>query len=345
MLNSRPIRFGLIGTGAIARSHAAALQTTAGALLSAVADINLDAARAFGADHECPAYGSLSELLANVHVEAVIVCTPPDTHCALAIEAADAGVHILCEKPLALDLEHARTMLDAAARAGVLLTMATKFRYVSDIIKLRNMIQLGVLGDIVSVANAFKSPVDMAGRWNADRRRSGGGVLIDNGTHSVDIVRYLVGPIDRIFVEEGPRSQHLGVEETVHVAMLAAGGTKATVDLSWSEQSASPYYLEVEGTRGRISLGWKQSMYQLSSDSAAKPFGPGYDKIAAFAGQLRNVVDVLCGQDTVEVGHADALASVAVISAAYAALASADWTTVEGVARVNPRQAALAVVS
>lgn len=347
MLNTRPIHFGLIGTGAIARSHAAAVATTNGAMLTAVADIDPTAARAFGIDNGCAWFGSLEELLAHTQVEALIVCTPPDTHCAIAVEAAQAGVHVLCEKPLALDAEQARTMLDAAARAGVLLTMATKFRYVSDIMKARNMIQLGVLGDVLSVTNEFKAAVDMRGRWNADRLRSGGGVLMDNGTHSVDIVRYLLGPIARVSAIEGTRAQGLGVEETVRMSVVNTTAVPATIELSWSEASTSPYYLQVVGTRGRIAIGWKESVYQLGADPMFKPFGAGYDKIAAFSGQLRNIVDVLCGQDTVEVGHADALASVATVSAGYASLGTDRWVAVDhDLAHVRGTgEAALAVVS
>jgi hypothetical protein len=71
-------------------------------------------------------------------------------------------------------------------------------------------------------------------------------------------------------------------------------------------------------------------VYQLMADPVFKSVGTGYDKIAAFSGQLRNIVDVLCGQDTVEVGHADALASVAAVSAAYASLGSDRWVAVDG---------------
>jgi predicted dehydrogenase len=347
MLNTRPVHFGLIGTGAIARSHAAALATTSGASLAAVADIDPVAARAFGIDNGCAWFGSLAELLAHTQVEALIVCTPPDTHCAIAVEAAASGVHVLCEKPLALDADQAWTMLDAAARAGVLLTMATKFRYVSDIMKARNMIQLGVLGDVLSVTNEFKAPVDMSRRWNATRARSGGGVLIDNGTHSVDIVRYLLGPIARVRASEGARTKGLDVEETVQMSVVSSAGVPATIELSWSEASSSPYYLQVVGTRGRIAIGWKESVYQLRADPMSKPFGAGYDKIAAFSAQLRNIVDVLCGQDTVEVGHADALASVAAVSAAYASLETDRWVAVgDDVSRSRAtRETTLAVVS
>jgi predicted dehydrogenase len=329
MLNAPPIRFGLVGTGAIARSHAAALGAVPNASLIGVADVNSDAAKAFGDEHGCASFGSLRDLLAAVPVDALIVCTPPDTHCDLVLEAVAAGVHVLCEKPLALDLEQARTMLEAAAEAGVVLTMATKFRYVSDVLKAQNMIRLGVLGEILHVSNQFKSPVDMSARWNADPRRSGGGVLIDNGTHSVDIVRYLLGPIESIAAEEGPRPHGLAVDENVHLSLVCAGGVPASIDLSWTEQSQSPYYIEINGTRGRIGIGWKESVYTLANDGVLRPFGPGYDKIAAFAGQLRNVVDVLCGSATVEVGHADALASVAAISSAYEALRTGRTVAVE----------------
>ena len=327
-MSRRRVRFGLIGAGAIANAYASAMQRTADGEFVGVADVSATNAQEFA--HTCGgirAFTDWREMLESVALDAVIVCTPPDTHPEIAIGAARAGVHVLCEKPLAVHLDPAREMLAAAAEADVVLTMATKFRYVDDMVKARNALRLGMIGDIVLVANEFKSVVNMRDRWNADPVRSGGGVLIDNGTHSVDILRFLLGPLEGVSASEGPRPSGLAVEETVR---LYARSERAygIVDLSWSEKSDSPYYVRIVGTRGRISLGWKESLVQRAGESW-QPFGTGYDKVGAFCGQLANFIGAVRGEASAEVGPEDALASVAAIDAAYVALAKDAWTRID----------------
>jgi predicted dehydrogenase len=324
----RRLRFGLIGAGAIATAYASAMERASDGEFVGVADVCATNAQAFA--HACGgirAFTDWRDMLTSVALDAVIVCTPPDTHPEIAIGAARAGVHVLCEKPLAIDLGPARAMLAVAAESSVILTMATKFRYVDDIVKARNALRLGMIGDVVLIANEFKSIVDMSERWNSDPARSGGGVLIDNGTHSVDILRFLLGPLEGVSATEGPRRSGLRVEETVR---LYARSERAygIVDLSWSEKSESPYYVRVVGTRGRISLGWKESLVQRP-DEGWQPFGTGYDKVKAFCGQLTNFIAAIRGEATVEVGPDDALASVAAIDAAYASLSTDAWTRID----------------
>ena len=322
------IRVAIVGAGAIARAHADALAASPHFNLVAVVDVDAARAAALAAKFGARSATNL-KALTDGSIGAAIVSTPPNTHRAVTTALLEAGVHVLCEKPFAIGRNNAYAMAETAKRCSRVLTMATKFRFVNDLTIARDAIAAGKIGTLYRVSNTFASPVDMTGRWNLDPQASGGGVIIDNGTHSVDIVRYLLGPIESIAAEEGPRPHGLAVDENVHLSLVCAGGVPASIDLSWTEQSQSPYYIEINGTRGRIGIGWKESVYTLANDGVLRPFGPGYDKIAAFAGQLRNVVDVLCGNATVEVGHADALASVAAISSAYEALRSGRAVAVE----------------
>ncbi|HEY6563511.1 MAG TPA: Gfo/Idh/MocA family oxidoreductase, partial [Pirellulaceae bacterium] len=109
-----PARFGLIGAGAIAQAYSEAFLASDRAVLVAVADVREDAAAAVARIHACAHFGSAQELWDKAEVDAVVICTPPVTHRDLCVEAMSHGVHVLCEKPLAIDSAGARAMLAAA---------------------------------------------------------------------------------------------------------------------------------------------------------------------------------------------------------------------------------------
>ena len=202
------LSIGLIGAGGIARQYATAFENSKEVRVVGVADTRRESSSALAARLGCSAFDSHRAMLDEVGpLDAVVICTPPNSHEPISIDFLERGVHVLCEKPLALDTASASRMLEAAAKSGAILTMASKFRYVQDVVRARNLVASGILGEIVLFENTFTSRVPMTSRWNSDREISGGGVLIDNGTHSVDIMRYFLGPLASVQVVEGKRVQ------------------------------------------------------------------------------------------------------------------------------------------
>jgi predicted dehydrogenase len=120
--------------------------------------------------------------------------------------------------------------------------------------------------------------VDTSRGWNSDRRISGGGVFIDNGTHSVDIMRCFIGPLATIHVIEGPSIQCLPADETVHVNARSEQGAVGRMDLSWSINMQSDDYIAIYGSRGTLRVGWKASLYRQAGSSGWIQFENGYDK-------------------------------------------------------------------
>jgi predicted dehydrogenase len=322
------VRFGLVGAGAIAQSYVQAFEDCQWARLVAVADIRGDVSRKLAQEARCESYGSHQAMAKRAKLDAVIVCTPPVTHPEICLYFIDRKVHVLCEKPLSVELKAAKSMVEAACQAGVKLTMASKFRYVEDVVRAKGIVTSGILGEIVLFENAFTSRVDMTSRWNADPKVSGGGVLIDNGTHSVDLMRYFLGPLSDVQVVEGKRVQGLTVEDTVRIFVRSASGVMGTIDLSWSINKELDGYINIYGSHGTVFVGWKESKYRQSSSRDWVVFGRGYDKIQAFRSQINNFAKAIRGEEALLITPEDSMASVEVIEAAYGALRQSRWTAV-----------------
>lgn len=314
------IRVGLIGAGRIAQSYMQAFQGVTDARLVAIADVRGEVAETVAESSGCRAFDSHERLAAAMDLDAVIICTPPVTHAGIAQFFLERKIHVLCEKPLSTDVTSAKLMCATAQANGVKLTMASKFRYAEDVVRARQMVVSGMLGDIVHFENVFSAYVDMRNRWNSVPTISGGGVLIDNGTHSVDLMRYFLGPLAEVYVVEGVRVQNLPVEETVHMVVRTETGVTGSIDLSWTINKDTATYLSIYGSRGTVCVGWKESRYRENGTTDWAVIGNGYDKVQAFRSQIENFAHAVKGEEPLVITPEDAIASVAVIERAYRSL-------------------------
>ena len=330
MSSGSRLRFCMVGAGAIAQAYVRAFQSAEMARLVGVADLRREAADAIAQTLRCRSFASYQEMGETVPCDAVVVCTPPATHPEISTWFLARKAHVLCEKPLAIDSAGALRMFSTAERNGVLLTMASKFRHVEDVIRAKSLVASEVIGDVVLFENTFTAHVDMSNRWNSKPAISGGGVLIDNGTHSVDLMRYFLGPLAEIQAAEGKRIQGLAVEDTVRMFVRSQRGVIGSIDLSWTINKEQPSYISIYGSSGTILVGWKESKYRRTCDSDWIVFGKGYDKVQAFVSQIDNFGRAIRDGEPLVVTPEDAVASVEVVEAAYQALARNRWQPVNG---------------
>lgn len=323
----KKLKFGLVGAGGIAQAYVQAFNESESCDLIAVADVRPDAATALAEIVGGKAYDRY-EKLADIDLDAVIVATPPSTHPEIACFFLERGTPVLCEKPLTTNLADAQKMIAAAEKAGVQFTMASKFRYCEDVVKAKSIIASGVLGDVLQFENAFNAKVDMSKRWNSNASVSGGGVLIDNGTHSVDIIRYFLGGIESVLVVDAGGTQSLTVDENVKMFAKTKDGVTASIDLTWGINKELPYFISIYGTNGTLHIGWRESKYKLNSSPDWTVFGKGYDKVASFKGKIENFANALHGREELFIKPVDALASVQVIDAAYRSMNQNLWQIV-----------------
>jgi predicted dehydrogenase len=319
------VRFALIGAGAIAKAHAEAFRDHPDAELVAVVDTRVQAAEDIASKvDKCRVFDRVSALH-SPDFDAAIVATPPITHDNIVLELLSMGKHVLCEKPFTITTNSAKKIAQAASDANRVVTMASKFRYTEDVVTAKRMLENHMIGDLILFENAFTSRIDMSRRWNSDPAVSGGGVLIDNGAHSLDIARYFLGPINEMHAIEGRRLQPLAVEDTVHLFLRAGTGQMGSIDLSWSVHKDRESFLDLYGENGTIRVGWKGSWYKTTATKDWVRFGEGYDKNKAFRANLANFSRHIRGEEELQITIDDALANVAAIEASYKSLRRQEW--------------------
>lgn len=188
-----PVKIGIVGCGGIAKAHVNAYRAIGGNRIAWVYDVSAESAQRLAEEVGARVAPSVEWMAKEAGVDAVSVCAPPGAHVACCLPFIEAGVAVLCEKPLAATLEQAQHLAQAVRRAGSLFMTAFCYRFHPPIVKLKELIDSGVLGQPVFFQNTFSGYARIAGNHRADRNVSGGGSLIDNGAHSIDLLCHLVG--------------------------------------------------------------------------------------------------------------------------------------------------------
>lgn len=323
------IKIGLIGCGRIAQEHLKAFANIDNVIIQAMADNVPDKVRSTAEPYKCSTYTDYRKMIKSENLNAVVICTPPNKHCEMSAFAMSHGLHVFCEKPFALNVIEAERMCHCAPKNKVILMMASKFRFVDDVVKAKAIIESGLLGKLVLFENVFCSKIEMSKRWNSKKAISGGGVLIDNGTHSVDIARFLLGPISLIQAQFGCQIQDIPVEDTARIYFQSSSKVMGMIDLSWSLNKDMPNYISIYGTEGTLLIGWNSSQYKLHEKNKWEIFGTGYDKHRAFENQNRHFIECITLGKRPVITPIDGLESVKAIETAYKSSRINKWLKCE----------------
>lgn len=244
------IRWGILATGGIAHAFTQDLRT-AGLDVAAVGSRSLASAQAFAEQYGIPhAHGSYEDLVADPDVDIVYIASPHSHHRDHAILALDAGKHVLIEKALALDADEAVAIRDVARARGLLAMEAMWTRYLPHMIRIRELVRSGALGEVRAVIadHTQKLPSDPAHRLNA--LELGGGALLDLGIYPVSFAWDVLGPIAD--VRAVGRLAETGADTDVAVAATHAGGGISSVAMS--SRAAGPNTAHIIGTEARIDI-------------------------------------------------------------------------------------------
>ncbi|MBX3412022.1 MAG: Gfo/Idh/MocA family oxidoreductase [Pirellulales bacterium] len=251
--------FGIIGCGMIARFHARAIKDIRGAKLVACFDSYSGAADKLAAETGCKAYHDLDDLLADPAVTVVTIGTPSGAHLEPAIAAARAGKHVIVEKPLEITLSRCDRIIKECEKAGVALSAIFPSRFHDASRELKRAVDDGRFGRLTladSYVKWFRSQAYYdSGAWRGTWELDGGGALMNQAIHSVDLLTWLMGPVTQISAHTGTLAhERIAVEDTAVATLRFANGALGTIEAT---TAAFPGYLkriELHGSNGSAAL-------------------------------------------------------------------------------------------
>jgi predicted dehydrogenase len=313
------VRVALVGAGFIAGAHAAAAATRPDVELVAVTDRDAAAANRFATTWGVRAEPRVEDVLAADDVDAVVVCTPNDTHADLARSAAAAGKHLLLEKPMALSAADAQSVADAYERAGLVLLVGHTHRHADYARAVHDVIASGRLGTVRAVRIAITGGWIWGGwsAWVIDPARSGGHAF-HNGVHLYDLARWWLGsPIASVYAVGQPlTSAALAIDDYLCSTLVAESGATAVCEISRGERpkSTSLFEIVVHGDRGTLvrSNGGEGLVAYTTGACGPRAVG-GADP---FRRQLGVFAAAVAGSAPVDPGPAEAVHATAVAEAA-----------------------------
>jgi predicted dehydrogenase len=251
--------FGIVGCGMISTFHAKAIADVRGAKLVACCDTRAESADKFASANNCTAYHSLDAMLADKKVDVVTIATPSGLHMEPAVAAARAGKHVIVEKPLEVTLKKCDRIIAECEKAGVQLATVFPSRFHDSSVKLKKAIEGGRFGKL-TVGDAYvkwfrTQQYYDSGAWRGTWALDGGGALMNQAIHSVDLLTWLMGPVVEIRAMTALLAhQRIEVEDTAIATLRFANGALGTIEAT---TAAFPGYLkriEIHGSEGSAVL-------------------------------------------------------------------------------------------
>lgn len=305
------MNFGIIGTGLVAPHHAKAICQIEGARLAGICSRTPEKAQSFAMQYSTDYCCDYREFVKRKDIDIINICTLPNLHMEIACEAAKNGKHVIIEKPIDLSLKRADTIIEECRRYGVVLSVIFQHRFDDGVIKLKNAIEEKLFGKIIEGdcyvkwfrTDEYYSKPGKA-RWDVE----GGGALINQGIHSIDLLRWMIGPVDRVFGYFITGVTHQIESEDVVAALVKfKNGAMGVIQASTSIYPGYSEILAIHGENGSVILeagqikkwdfknsqknyDYESSTINIPASGSSSPMATGVD---SFVSQFKDVIDAI----------------------------------------------------
>ena len=336
---TKPIRFAIVGAGIIGTWHAGVIAAIDGSELAAVVDVVPQRAAELAEAHAAVAATTLAEALAETEIDAVAVCVPSGIHADIAVEALQAGKHVMVEKPVDVDLASVERIRQAHEKAGTTLTVVSQHRFDPSTEALYEAIDAGRLGrltsGIASVAWWRSQDYYDSGDWRGTWALDGGGALMNQSVHTIDLLLGALGrPTEVSAYADVLAHERIEVEDTAVAILKFASGALGVVHGTTAAAPGMSARLQIHGDRGSAVIDGDRLVTMPVVDpatgeveelavgaAAAAPSQTGSNDPGAMSDahqyQYRNFLKAIAGEEPVRVGLAEGHDALATILAIY----------------------------
>jgi UDP-N-acetyl-2-amino-2-deoxyglucuronate dehydrogenase len=253
-----PLYVGLVGGGGISETHARAAAEIPGLRIAAVAGANAARVEALASRHGAAACPDMEALLRHRPLDAVLIGSPSGLHAEQGIAAARRRLHVLTEKPIDVSVERADALIAECAKAEVKLGLFFQDRFAPAFLRVKQALDDGALGRplLASARVKWWRPPEYysRSRWRGTRLLDGGGALINQGIHTVDLLLWLLGDVRRVFARAITARHAIEVEDTLVATLEFASGAVATFEATTAAYPGYPRQVELTGTKGTVVL-------------------------------------------------------------------------------------------
>lgn len=245
----------IAGCGKVAHLHARAIQGISNAILAAVWSRTPETAEKFAAIYDCPSYRDITSMVLNSHIDIVIVCTPHPFHKQPAVEAASAGANVLVEKPLASLLEDCDEMIRVCRKQNVKLGVISQRRWYQPVMRLKKAIEAGkigmpVLGTVTMLGWRDRAYYD-SDKWRGTWDMEGGGVLVNQAPHQLDILLWYMGEIEEVYgLWKNLNHPYIEVDDTALAIIRFRNGAIGNIIVSNSQKPGIYSKIHIHGGNG-----------------------------------------------------------------------------------------------
>jgi len=250
------INFGIIGGGGISETHARAVAETEGATVSAFLGANHEKVAQLGARHNAATFTDIGSFLNHKPLDAVMIGSPSGLHAQQGIECARRGLHVLVEKPIDITVEQADALIGECDQRNLKLAVCFQDRFASDSVRLKELIDNGGLGKLILVSGRvkwYRPPEYYAGsRWRGRLDLDGGGALMNQGVHTIDLLLWLLGDVERVYAKSLTALHDIESEDTLVATLEFANGAVGTLEAATSVYPGYDRRIEITGSEGTI---------------------------------------------------------------------------------------------
>lgn len=275
-MKSGKLGFGIVGCGLISKFHATAIKELQKAELVGVFDNYRTNAVRFAEEFPCKVFDTYEDMLKCEDIDIITICTPSGLHAPLAIEAANAKKHIVVEKPMSITNQQISEVIKACEENNVKTCVISQLRFSKAVRFLKKVVDEGVLGKIlIGDLNMkyYRSPEYFAtSSWKGTWKMDGGGALMNQGIHGIDMLLYLMGPVKNVYGSVKTMVHDIETEDTAIASVEYESGAMGTIHATTSVSPGYPRTIEINGTNGTVVLQedsilkWDVPDYEIPSE-------------------------------------------------------------------------------